>query len=311
MLKIISLQGNLVELKDISEINSAPVWIDVNHITAEEAAVLQSTFELHPLTVEDLSMSRTRIKVEEFPNYLFCVFYSLQKNKPVKVLEIDYILGKNILITNHFEQLPSITELHRDKEKTKKLLSKGVDFLFHYLLSQEVESFYPVLDHLDREVDFIGDSISKKASTDVLQKIISLKNRVIHVKKFALSQKEKISILAKSEVKFLSKKVVPYFRDIYDNAIRVYETIENYRESVSSVYELYMSTVSNNMNEVMKFLSVIATIALPLTVISSIYGTNFEVLPGSSARYGFWLMIVGMISVMCFMVVYFKKKRWF
>lgn len=311
MLKILSLQEGLVELKNVSEITAALTWVDVTNITAEEASLLQEKFDLHPLTVEDLGMARTRIKVEEFNNYLFCVFYSLQKNKSLKVSEIDFILGKNILVTNHVAPLPSITELQKDKEKAKKLLSKGVDFLFHYLLSQEVESFYPVLDSLDREIDHVEDLISKEVSTEVLQKVISLKKRVIHVKKIALSQKEKVSILAKSEFHFLHKKVIPYFRDVYDNAIKVFETVENYRESVSSVYELYMSTVSNNLNEVMKVLSVIATVALPLTVISSIYGTNFEVLPGSTAKYGFWVMILVMLGIVGAMMVYFKKKGWF
>ncbi|HLC52362.1 MAG TPA: magnesium/cobalt transporter CorA [Candidatus Nanoarchaeia archaeon] len=312
MLKIISLRNELVELKDVSEIDSSPTWIDVNRITAQEAAILQSKFDLHLLTLEDLSViSRTWIKVEEFPNYLLCVFYSMQKNKPVEGLEVDYIIGKNFLITNHREQLHHITDLWSNKEKTKKLLSKGVDFLFHYLLSQDVESFYPVLDKLDREVELIEEEISKKVSTHVLQRIISLKNKIIYVKKFALSQKEKISIISKSNVKFLSKRIIPYFRDIYDNAIHVFETTENYRESASSVYELYMSTVSNNMNEVMKVLSIIATITLPLTVISSIYGTNFEILPGSSAKYGFWLMILGMASMMGLMILYFRRRGWF
>jgi len=125
-----------------------------------------------------------------------------------------------------------------------------------------------------------------------------------------MPQREKISFIAKNEYMFISKKSVPYFRDIYDHAIRVSDNVENYREAIGSAFDAYMSAVSNNMNEVMKVLSIIATIALPLTVISGIYGTNFNNLPGEFNPYGFWIMIAGMV-VLCFgMLFYFRRKNW-
>lgn len=311
MLKILALQPELTQLSDLSQITSVPTWIDITDITQEEALELQQKFELHPLTVDDLSTSRTRIKVEQFPKYLFCVFYGVQKQKVLKTLEVDTILAKNLLITNHIGPIPAIEELQRDHKKLKYLLAKGADFLFYHLLDQAVDSFFLVLDGLDFEIEAAEKSITKRVSSVVLAKITLLRKRVIYLKKITIALREKISLLTKGDTPFISKKVIPYFRDIHNNSIRIFEAIENYRESVSTVSELYLSTVSNNTNEVMKVLSVIATTALPLTVISGIYGTNFQWLPGASTSYGFWIMIAVMVGVMGSMLFYFKRRGWF
>ncbi|HLC81077.1 MAG TPA: magnesium/cobalt transporter CorA [Candidatus Nanoarchaeia archaeon] len=311
MLKIVSLQDEILELTELSEITTAPTWIDATKITAEEAKILQQKFELHPLTTEDLIKPRTRIKMELFPKYSFCVFYSLQKSRQLKTLEVDVILSKNLLITSHIDSIPAITELQLDHKQLQYLLSKGTDFLFYHFLDQAVDSFFPVMDGIDTEIEAAERLIAEGVSSAVLSKITSLRKKVIYLKKITIALREKISLLTKGDYPFISRKVVPYFRDISNNSIRIFETIENYRESVSNLSELYLSTVSNNTNEIMKVLSVIATTALPLTVISGIYGTNFEFLPGASASYGFWIMIALMIVVMSTMLLYFRKRGWF
>lgn len=311
MLKALTFKKGMVEPGEIPSSRDAPIWVDVTALSKSDAAELQQKFSLHPLTIDDLSMVRARIKIEEFSQYLFCVFYSVHKNKVIKTIEIDFVLGKNFLITNHLEPVEFIDELFKNKEKLGKLLSKGVEFLFYHLVDQEISSFFPVLDHVDQEIDHIERMISKKISSEIMHKIMSVKKKIILIKRIAMIQREKISFLAKGDYSLLSKKVLPYFRDIYDNSIRIFETSDNYRESVSSLYEVYMSTLSNNTNDVMKVLSIIATTALPMTVISGIYGTNFKFLPGSSTIYGFWVMIAAMVGVIGAMVLYFRRRGWF
>ena len=213
--------------------------------------------------------------------------------------------------TRNMERIPAITELQLDHKQLQYLLSKGTDFLFYHFLDQAVDSFFPVMDGIDTEIEAAERLIAEGVSSAVLSKITSLRKKVIYLKKITIALREKISLLTKGDYPFISRKVVPYFRDISNNSIRIFETIENYRESVSNLSELYLSTVSNNTNEIMKVLSVIATTALPLTVISGIYGTNFEFLPGASASYGFWIMIALMIVVMSTMLLYFRKRGWF
>jgi magnesium transporter len=287
------------------------IWVDATGITKEEADQLKDKFNLHHLTAEDLVNQNIRIKVEEFSDYLFCVFYGVKKEKAIELQELDFILGKDFVISSHHKEIPTFTELKSNLDKLEGLFSKGVDFIFHHLLDKEVDNFFPVLEEIDDQIEVIEEEVTKKARPELLQRILKMKRKIVLIKKSALPQREKISFLAKNEYKFISKKAVPYLRDIYDHAVRVSDSIDNYREAVGGTFDAYMSAVSNNMNEVMKTLSIIATIALPLGVISGIYGTNFATLPGQNFNYGFWLMLSAMVAVIGMMLVFFKKRGWF
>ncbi|MBI2146185.1 magnesium/cobalt transporter CorA [Candidatus Woesearchaeota archaeon] len=288
-----------------------PLWIDATNLTKAEAALLQEKFGLHPLTIEDLLHARTRIKVEQFNNYLFCVFYALKKDHGIRPAEIDFVVSRKYIITSHLGMLQFIKEIQENHEKLEKTFVRGMDFLFHHILDVSIDTFFPVLEYLDRDIEQVDEMITKKASPEALERIMELKKGVVDIKRVALPQREKVSLLTKNEHEQISRRALPYFRDLYDHSVRVYETIENCRESVSASYDLYMSTMSHNMNEVMKVLSIMATIALPLTVLSGIFGTNFAVLPGASSRYGFWIMIVIMVGMVGSMIIYFRRRGWF
>jgi magnesium transporter len=298
-------------IKDLDKLKDKKIWIDVTNITKEEADKLKLRFNLHPLTTEDLFNQGTRIKVEEFSNYLLCIFYGIKKEKSIELQELDFILGKDFIISNHMKEIETFTELKSNPEKLSLLFEKGVDFIFHRLLDKEIDNFFPVLEDIDNQIELIEEEVTKRARPELLQKILKLKRRIVLIKKSVLPQREKIGFLAKNDYKFISKKSIPYFRDIYDHGIRVADSIDNYREAVSGTFDAYMSAVSNNMNEVMKVLSIIATIALPLGVISGIYGTNFDILPGQHVTNGFWIMILGMFSVIGVMIYVFRKRGWF
>jgi magnesium transporter len=287
-----------------------PVWIDVTNMSKEEENLLKERFNLHPLTSEDLYNDGIRIKIEEFNDYLLCIFYGARKEKEIKLFEMDFIIGKDFLITNHKKKIESFEELKSDEKKLKMIMEKGIDFLFHRLLDIEIDNFIPVLEMIDDNIEKIEEKITKNLSKTLMTDILEQKREIVSIKKIIMPQREKISFLAKNDTKFISKKAVPYFRDIYDHSIRVSDSIDNYREAIGSSFDAYMSTVSNNMNDVMKTLSIIATIALPLTVISGVYGTNFITLPGSTAQNGFWVMVGVMAAMMFTMLFYFRKKRW-
>lgn len=297
--------------KDLNKLKNKQLWIDATNITKKEVDLIKETFSLHPLTAEDLYKFNVRIKVEEFPSYLFCVFYGIKKTKIIELVELNFIIGNNFLITNHQKEVESYSLLKNNQERLENLFRKGNDFLFHRLLDLEIDNYPPVLETIDDQIENIEEKATKQPKPELLTKILKLKRLLVQIKKVVFPQREKISFLAKNEYEFLSKKAVPYFRDIYDNSIRVSDAIDNYREAISNTFDAYMSAVSNSMNEVMKVLSIIATIALPLTVISGIYGTNFAVLPGSGFAYGFWVMISGMFLLSVVMIYYFRRKRWF
>lgn len=309
MIEIFYYDGGLKEAKisDLHKIKGKKMWVDITGMTIEDRDMLMSKFQLHQLTVEDLFKSRVRIKIEEFPEYMFFVGYGIKKDD---IVELDFVLGKNFLITNHKPKLDSFTTLKENKSKLEGLFKNGLDFIFHWLLDYEIDNFFPFIDDIDGDIEEVDEIVIKKPKQATLKKIQLIKKRVNELKKVSFPQREKIANLAKKDYSFISRKAVPYFRDIYDNSVRLADSIESCRDAIGNTFEAYMSSVSNSTNETMKVLSIISTIGLPLTAISGIYGTNFKNLPGSDHPIGFWIMLTAMILFITVMIVYFKKREW-
>jgi len=299
------------DFKKLEELKDKPLWIDITNITPEEADSLKTSFNLHKLTMEDMSTSYTRVKVEEFHNYLFCVFYGIKERKNIELDELDFVLGKNFLISSHKEKIESYEELKNNKEKLEKLFNKGPDFVMHKLLVEEIDNYFTVLGKVENHIDMIEEEAVKNPTPHVVSKILKLKRHITKIKKTAFYQREKISMLTKGDNPFISEKALPYFRDIHDHSIMVWDVIDNARDAVSNTFDVYMSTVSTNMDKVIKALTVVATITLPFMVLSSIYGTNFYNLPGATSPYGFWVMISVMVLMAAIMMYSFKKRKWF
>jgi magnesium transporter len=299
------------QLDELEKLRGKKVWVDMANASREEIAQICRFFDIHPLTEEDIFNTHVRIKIEEFPHYLFCAFYGVRKAKNIEMHELDFVLGPDFLISNHEREITSYNELKSNHDRLTYLFQKGAEFILHQLLEDEIDHYYPVLDIFDEQLDHIEDEITRNPKSELLVRILKLKRQIHQIKKHTLPQREKISMLAKQTYSYISPAAVPYFRDVYDHSVRVSDSVENYREAVSNTFEAYMSAVNNKMSETMKGLSIIATIALPLTVISSIYGTNFKVLPGASNPYGFWIMIGLMILMSLGMQTYFRRKGWF
>lgn len=299
-------------IEELEKLKKKRLWIDIINITKSEVKLIKETFNLHPLTAEDLLHYPTRIKIEEFPHYLMCVFYGVHYNtNDIELFETDIVVGKNFIISNHKREIKEYNVLKNDKERLERLFCRGNDFIFHKLLDMIVDNYFPVMDYMDDQIMEIEEEVIKSPKPELMKKILGIKTMLTKIKKSVLPQREKLSYLTKNEYRFISKKALPYFRDAYDNSIRISDLVDSHKETVTNAFEVYMSAVSNNMNEVMKVLSVIATIALPLTVISSIYGTNFRVLPGAEAGHGFWIMVIAMLAVGVTMIVFFRRKHWF
>lgn len=313
MIELFYFDGSSVKTappEDLLKLRKKRIWVNSTAITQQESELLKEAFGLHPLTVEDLQHTLTRVKIEEFSNYLFCVFYGIRKIDRPELQEIDLILGKNFIITNQQQELGSTEELKTHPQKLFNFFSRGVDFVFYRILDSEVDNFFPVLEDIDEEIEKI-DALIKQPHPGLSLRIITLKRNISEIRKTVITQREKVSFLAKEEYNFISKKAIPYFRDIYDHSIRVADELEYYREAINGTFDAYMSSVSLRMSDIMKVLSVITTLAMPMTVISSIYGTNFKVLPGAGSVYGFWIMLIIILLFMLGLVYFFKKRRWF
>ncbi|MBI4440426.1 magnesium/cobalt transporter CorA [Candidatus Woesearchaeota archaeon] len=297
-----------VNVADLRKLRSRKLWVDITNITKKEAELVRETFGLHPLTIEDFSKTHTRVKVEEFPNYLFCVFYGIRGTS--ELVELDFVLGRNFIISNHFGEIPAYNGLKSNRERLGRLFREGNDFIFHYLLDTQVDNYFPILDAIDDEIEELEEKVVRSADPAIMRKILELKKSVLLIKRAALPAREKLSYLLLNKSSLISDKAIPYFRDIYDHSIRVCDAVDTNREAISGAFEFYMSAVNNSTNEIMKMLSIVATIALPLTVISSIYGTNFRFIPGAENPLGFWFMVVMMVVISATMFRYFWKRGW-
>ena len=174
--------------EQLPKIKNRRLWIDVSNITKQEAELLKDVFNLHPLTAEDLLNANTRIKIEEFRNYLLCIFYGVQKKKNIELIELDFVIGKNFLISSRNADVSSNVELKANKEKLEALFKKGVDFVFHRLLDSEQDSYFPILEHIDDQIDLLEDKLSSTPSNELLASILDLKHSISLLRKTTLQQ---------------------------------------------------------------------------------------------------------------------------
>ncbi|MBN2127126.1 MAG: magnesium/cobalt transporter CorA [Candidatus Diapherotrites archaeon] len=316
MNKVYFLQGK--ELKE--EVFSAELigtlakkktafWLDLISPELKELTLLQELLGIHPLSIEDLTTFNSRIKLEEFKGYVFLVVYGLSEK--LKLHEIDFILSDSFIISSHESDEPNSLKLRENKEKLMELMKKTPDYLMHYLIEMEVNEFFPAIEKIDETIEDFEKRILKNPKPTHLQAILEFKSKITKIRNISLIQRETLSKLTKSNTNHITEESVPFYRDLYDHLVRVAEAVEIQKENTIDLVELYMSVVSNKMNEVMKVLSVIATIMLPLTVITGLYGMNFKILPLSQWEYGFWMIVIIMILISAGMLYFFKRRNWF
>lgn len=286
------------------------VWVDLTDPNHHDISQIKDIFSIHPITSEDLLTHNTRAKIEEFDDYIFVILYGIYKQKNIRMRELNFILGKNFLITSHKKKIDYFEKLKSDDKKLESLLKCSLDFLMHNLIDAEVDNFIPVLELFDNVIDSLEDNIIQNPDQKTMEKILDLKRRINKIKKIVVPQQEKISMLAKNKYNLITPDCQTYFRDVHDHFYTVTDMIEDHKDTLSGIFDAYMSSVSNSTNEVMKVLSVMATIMLPLTVISGVYGMNFAILPGSKDPMGFWMIIGLMVAMIVLMLGYFKKKNW-
>ncbi|MBM3244615.1 MAG: magnesium/cobalt transporter CorA [Candidatus Omnitrophica bacterium] len=294
---------------------SSLLWLDINDIDDSTIDLLTSIFNLHPLTTEDFIMPNARTKAEKFKDYLFLVIFALQnhnngKHEKAKTIELDCCLGKNFLVTFHSDP---ITPLSASKERVRKqspIIMHGADMLLYSIIDSCVDSYFPIINEFDNLVDDMSDELFKDPTQDTLKKIYTLKNDVMHLKRTIGPQADVINLVARGDFEFISPANLIYFRNIYDNLVRLNDVVGTSRDIITGAMEAYVSIVSNRLNEIMKTLTVIATMMMPLTLVASIYGMNFKHMPELESVYGYPAVIGLMAITMAAMLIYFKRKKW-
>jgi magnesium transporter len=306
---------SMQEIAEELKCESSLVWVDMLDIDDSDIDFLTSVFNLHPLTVEDFIMPNARPKIEKFDNYFFLIMFSLEQtlsngSASVQTPELDCVLGKNFLITFHNCPLTSI-EVCKDRgRKQSPIMMHGADMLLYSILDSCIESYFPVVQKFDNFVDEMSDELFKEPNQETLKKIYYLKNEIMHLRRTIGPQADIISSIARGDFAFISPENIIYFRSLYDNLVRLSDLVGTSRDVITGAMEAYTSIVSNRLNEVMKTLTIIATIMMPLTLVASIYGMNFKHMPELNSKFGYPTVIVIMITITMVMLTYFKRRKW-
>lgn len=290
-------------------------WIDFVGLThTNDIEILGKHFGLHPLLLEDVVNTRQRPKIEVYEDYIFIsvkmLYYDNSSNLVKEHISIAF--GNNFVLSfqeSESEVFDGIRE--RLKNKTGRLRTFKSDYLAYALLDAIVDNYFEVVEHIAERVEKLEDLLFLEQSQEnIAQDIQKAKREIIRIRKATFPIKEVIVHLEKENHKLIEKRTKSYIRDLHDHAIQVAENIDIYREMTWGLMDMYMSTISNKMNEVMKVLTIMASIFIPLTFIAGIYGMNFDYMPELHLKYGYFYVWGLMLLVFFGLLWYFKRKKW-
>jgi len=308
------------EVSTIDEVfpyrDSPPVsWINVDGL--HEVKVVEKMgahFGIHPLVLEDVVNTGQRTKAEEFENYIYIVLKMLIFDKTVDHItaeQVSLILGPHFLISFQEKEGDVFDQVRERIRKARGRIRKlGCDYLAYALMDAIVDHYFVILEKLGDKIEALEEQLLDKPAPQILSEIHHLKREIIFFRKQVWPLREVISSLIKEPSELIQETTDIFLRDVYDHTIQVIDTIESFRDVLSGLSDLYLSTISNRMNEVMKVLTIMATIFIPLTFIAGIYGMNFEFMPELKWHWaypGLWLVL---ILIFVSMLAWFKKKEW-
>ena len=300
----------------IAEYKSRPLisWIDIVGLSNETfIEKVGKRFKLNPLVMEDVVNTHQRPKIDEYENYIFGVFKMLYINEK-KELIIEHValvlLDNCVLVFQELEDDVFKEVQDRITNKLGRIRSRGADYLFFTLLDAIVDNYYSVLEYLNDKIEVIEEEVYADPTSEVAQKIQELKKEVLRIRRWVNPVKELVSRLTDTDHPLITKETKVFLRDVLDHSLEVNESVQIYREMSMSLMEMYMSNMSNKMNEVMKVLTIMASIFIPLTFIAGIYGMNFDHMPELHYENSYYVVWGVMISLFVGMIIFFRRKKW-
>ncbi len=293
----------------------AVTWVNIDGL--HDVGVIETlgkTFELHPLLLEDILSTAQRPKFEDYEKNLFLVLKMLhfdEHHQGVETEQVSLIVGPNFVLSFQ-ERVGDVFDSVRDRIRSGKgrIRKLGADYLAYSLLDAIVDSYFLILEKLGERIENLEEELVGNPSQRTLQQIHALKREMITLRRSIWPLRELVSGLQRSESPWIAESTRVYLRDVYDHTIQIIDTIESFRDMVSGMLDIYLSSISNRMNAVMKVLTIIATLFIPLTFIAGIYGMNFEHMPELEWRYGYAVVWAVMICVAAIMLVYFRRRKW-
>lgn len=290
-------------------------WLNIDGVYSPQIIeTIGAMFDLHPLMLEDVMHTGQRPKIDGYNNCLFFIFkmiYLDEKKNEIISEQISLVVGKDYLIS--FQEEPGdVFNPVRDRIKNTRWREKklGSDYLAYALLDAVVDHYFILLEKIDEQTEMLDQELNDKPTTSSLNQIHHLKKEIIFLRKSIWPLREMISELQRNDHPLIKDETKIYFKDINDHVIQVIDVIESFRDILTGLQDLYLSSISNRMNEVMKVLTIVATIFIPPTFIAGIYGMNFEVMPELKWPWGYAAALLTMLTLISGMLIFFKRKKW-
>ena len=317
-------EDNAVRKVDITPNACAPYigtntvsWMDIQGLGSE--TVLKQVgdiFNLHPLLLEDVVNVPQRPKLEDYNNQLLVISQMVRLKEDESGFDteqVSFVLGKRYLLSFQEEELQDCFEIVRDRIRTSqgRVRKSGADYLTYLLLDTIIDGYFPVVEHYEDRIEALEDAIISNPDRDTMQEIYDVRRELLALRRLIWPMRNVLHLLMRDHHGIVSDEVQIYFRDSYDHVIQILEIIEAYRELAASLMDVYMSTMGNKLNEIMKFLTVISTIFIPLTFIVGVYGMNFENMPELKGEWSYFLVWLVMLAVAGGLIFYFWRKGWF
>lgn len=307
------------QVADPEEIKIAPAptvtWINVNGIhQLEIIEKFGKQFHLHPLLLEDIVNTDQRPKLDDYDTYWFIVLkmlYAGERAKAIQVEQVSLIFGPNFILSFQ-ENGKDVFEPIRERLRTGKgrLRQWGADYLLYSLVDAVVDHYFVILETVGERIESLQNTVVANPQPAALYEIHTLKRDLLFLRRAVWPLREVVNTLGRSDSPMLRDTTKVFFRDVYDHVIQIIDTIETLREMASGMMDIYLSSTSYRLNAVMKILTIITTIFMPLTFIVGIYGMNFEYMPELHWHWGYPLVLLGMVAIAIGMLTYFKRKQW-
>jgi magnesium transporter len=290
-------------------------WINIDGVhNVQMLEKLGECFGLHRLVMEDIMNTDQRPKMEDYGEYLYIVLkmLSISKSGEIVTEQTSIVLGANYIVSFQEGIEGDVFNLIRERLRSGKgrIRKTGADYLAYSLLDAIVDNYFVILEKFGDKIEQLETELIEKPSQKTVQRIYQLKRELIFLHNAVWPLREVVSSLGKNESPLVKDPTVPYVRDVYDHVIHIIDSVDIYREMLSGMLDLYLSSVSNRLNEVMKVLTVIATIFMPLTFVAGLYGMNFKFMPELEWQYGYPFVLSIMVAISVVMLVYFKRKKW-
>ncbi|WP_319371710.1 magnesium/cobalt transporter CorA [uncultured Ilyobacter sp.] len=309
------LNYNTSDINKLNAVDNKVVWINIFGLTdVGFIEKIGEKFKIHSLILEDILHTSQRPKMEEGEDYLFMVLKMIgapNGGKRIEEEQVSLILKEGLVISFQ-EHIGDVFDIIRDRilSSKGKLRKKGTDYLFYSLLDTMVDNYFLILEEYDNRLEELNTDVLERPKPDLLDNLQKIRNGLNSMKRDLWPLRDAVGKLEKYESAMISNNTKLYIRDLYDHTLQIIDLMEGLRDSLGNIFELYMTSISNKMNEIMKTLTIIATIFIPLTFIAGIYGMNFEYMPELKFKMGYPILIIFMVFIFVGLIAFFRKKKW-